>query len=166
MSGQKVKILIKECFKSSLLHKYLENEQGELDLDSNDGYNKDLLGIVIGRHGKQVIAHVTEDGMLAVSRETFGNEGFVMIGEEFIEMDSIEVIGSPYIKGKMYRLTDQGDKLGMFVKQRFDQKTKEVIYTIVTSDREAIEGTTLVEMGDDDLDLFGFGIRSDYYAKA
>lgn len=166
MSGQKVKITIKECFKSSLLHKYLENEQGGIDLESNDGYNSDLLGIIIGRHGKQVIANVTEDGSLAVSRESFGNEGYVIVGDEFVEMDSIEMIGSPYFKGKFYRLTDQGNKVGVFVSVEFDGKAKEAVYTIMTSDMQTIKGTTLVELNDEELDMFNFGARSNYYAEA
>lgn len=162
MSGQKVRITMKEKFCVSLLHKYLRKKGGGINLDE---MNQDMLKVVLG--GGQVIAHITEDGCYAVSREALsGHEDYVMIGEEFIELESIEPMGNPYFKGKMYRLTDQDNQLGVFVKQKFNSKTKEVEYTIVTSAMETITGNTLVEMSDDELDLFNFGLRTDYYAKA
>ena len=161
---QRVRITIKEKFCVSLLHKYLEKEEGGLNLDE---INKDLLQIIVGKHGQQVIGHVTSDGAIAVSRETIsGTEGYVMVGTEFIEMDNIEPLGSPYFKGKMYRIAGDNDTLGVFVKMEFDGDNMEPIYTIVTSAKEFIRGNTMVEMNDEELDLFGYGLRKEYYAKA
>jgi hypothetical protein len=160
---QKVEIIIKDSFETKLLHPYLEDDRGGINLTG--GSNSAFLSIVIGQHGKPVIAYITEDMQLAVNGESHGYDGMVMIGFEFIEMDQITPIGCPYIKGRMYQMADQDNKIGVYVGMEFDSKSKEVIYILVGSDRKQIRGNTMVELSDEDLDLFGLDERTEYYSN-
>jgi len=161
-NSQKVKITILETFETKLLHKYLEQDGGGLNLNDQ---NKALLQIVIGRHGQEVIAYLTEDGGIAVNGEPYGVDGYVMVGFEFINLENIKPLGTCYFTGKMYRLVDQDNQLGIFVKMDFNVNKKEMEYTIMTTSMERVTGTTMAEMNDDDLNSFGFD-RKSYYAEA
>lgn len=157
---QKIEIIIKEKYCVSLLRKYLEQDGGGLNLGE---HNQALLQIVIGRGGQKVIAYLNDEGTICVNGEPYGIDGFIPVSYEFIDMENIKPIGTCYFKGKMYKMVDQDNKMGVFVSMDFDSKKKEMVYTLMTTTMEKITGTTMVELDDDEIIAFGFESRKDYY---
>lgn len=162
---QKVKIVIKESFESSLLHKYLEDDRGEMNFDSE--YNKAWLSIVIGRHGKPVNCFITKDMQFAVDGDPFGYDGYIMVDYCFVEMDNVKPIGNIYFTGKIYKLIgDETETMGVYVSMNFNKDKGIVEYVLMTFDKGAVTGEIMTELNDEELDLYKLGNRKDYYAEA
>lgn len=159
MSEQKVKITIKDEYAVSLLYKYLEDDKGALNLCEQ---NQAFLQVVIGGHGKEINAVLTDDMQFAVT--TMYSDVPVMVDYCFVEMDNVKPQGSCYIEHKMYRMSDNKDQVGVYVEMKFDSE-KGVRYVLLNTSMERIEGSIMTELTDDELDMFKFGSRQEYYPK-
>jgi hypothetical protein len=154
---QKVKITIKESFPSSLLHKYLEDDKNGMNLESQ---NLAFIRVVIGMHGQEINAVLTDDMQFAVIHPSADFP--VMVDYCFVEMDNVKPQGSCYVAHKMYRMSDNNDQVGIYVEMKFDA-VKGVRYILLNTSMERIEGSLMTELTDDELDAFKFGERLEYY---
>ena len=160
MSGQqKVKITIKEDFSNDLIRRQTMDDKGQMIINE---YNQAWLSIVIGLHGKAINAILTDDMRFAVITPLCDTP--IMIEYDFVEMDNVIPQGSCYISHKMYRMTDNEDQLGIYIEMKFD-KEKGVRYVLLTTTMERVEGSIMTELNDDELDMFRFGSRKEYYPK-
>lgn len=158
-NGQKVRIEIKEEFSFSLLRPYLKADKNIIW----DDHNQALIKLLTMQGGQTVIAHVTEDGKLAVNGEAYGLDGHIMLGWEFINLENIEPLGINFFKGKLYRMVDQDGALGFFIGVEFDAEAKAMLYSIMHTEKGLIKGKIMAELEDETLEMFGLGDRFDYY---
>jgi hypothetical protein len=154
---QKVKITIKDDYAVSLLYKYLEDDKGALNLCEQ---NQAFLQVVIGGHGKEINAVLTDDMRFAVT--TMYSDIPVMVDYIFVEMDNVKPQGSCFVPHKMYRMSDNNDQVGIYIEMKFDA-SKGVRYVLLNTSMERIEGSLMTELTDDELDKFKFGERLEYY---
>ena len=87
-----------------------------------------------------------------------------MIEYAFVEMDNVLPVGSCYVKNKMYRMQDANNEMGMFIEMKFDPE-KGVRYVLLNTALKRIEGSIMVELNDEELEMFHFSDRLEYYKE-
>lgn len=162
---QKVKVKILKDFSWDLLKRQIVLEEGDTKTFNMDAHNQALIQLLAMAGGNTVYGYITPTGQLAVDGGAFGYDDFIMVNFHFIDVKSIEASNCNFHRGKLYRMEDRDDIVGSFVGMDFDEKTKSFTYSIVTSTRDVITGTEMIELSDEDLDIFGIGDRFAYYTE-